>query len=162
DDASLDSRVGVPALAGLRRRPAKAGTPTALPMPAGGLRIPPLPARRSLPRNPPRMNPAADPAARRPPRWALVLAFALVYLSWGTTYLAIKKGVKDEHLPPALFGGVRVCLAGALLLGFLALRGQRLRLSGRDLRTVAVVGVLLFVGGNGLITLAERTVPSGA
>jgi drug/metabolite transporter (DMT)-like permease len=77
------------------------------------------------------MNVAAAPP-NRPAPWALLLAFSLVYLTWGTTYLAIKKGVKDEQLPPALFGGVRVGLAGALLLGFLALRGEVLRLARRD------------------------------
>jgi drug/metabolite transporter (DMT)-like permease len=91
----------------------------------------------------------------------LLLAFTLVYLSWGTTFLAIKRGVKDEQLPPALFGGVRVGLAGALLLGYVALRGERLRLARRDLGGVAFGGLLLFVGGNGLLTLAEKTVPSG-
>jgi drug/metabolite transporter (DMT)-like permease len=97
----------------------------------------------------------------RPPTWAVVLAFALVYTAWGTTYLAIKEGVKNQHLPPALFGGVRVCLAGLLLLAFLAWRGVSVRLSGRDLARVAVTGVILFVAGNGLITVAEQTVPSG-
>jgi drug/metabolite transporter (DMT)-like permease len=101
------------------------------------------------------------PARPRPATWAIVIAFALIYTSWGTTYLAIKKGVKDEQLPPALFGGVRVCLAGLLLLGYLAARGQSVRLPRRDLASVALVGCVLFVGGNGLITAAERTVPSG-
>src|SRR5437867_2124008 len=94
------------------------------------IRIPPHPPTD---RNEPRMNPAiASPTKRPPATWALVLAFGLVYLSWGTTYLAIKKGVKDEQLPPALFGGVRVCFAGVLLLGYLAVRGESLRLSRRD------------------------------
>ena len=97
----------------------------------------------------------------RPATWAVVLAFALVYTSWGTTYLAIRKGVHDEQLPPALFGGVRVCLAGLILLGYLAVRGQPVRLTLSDLRVVALAGCILFVGGNGLITLAETTVPSG-
>ena len=100
-------------------------------------------------------------APRRPATWALILAFALVYVSWGTTYLAIKRGVKDEHLPPALFGGVRVCLAGLLLLGYLGLRGEPLRLHRRDLVGVTVGGVLLFAGGNNLLAMSERTVPSG-
>jgi drug/metabolite transporter (DMT)-like permease len=90
-----------------------------------------------------------------------VLAFALVYLSWGTTYLAIKKGVQQEQLPPALFGGVRVGLAGVVLLGYLGLVGGSVRLPREDWAGVAVTGVLLFVGGNGLVTFAERTVPSG-
>jgi drug/metabolite transporter (DMT)-like permease len=97
---------------------------------------------------------------RRPPTWALVLAFGLVYLSWGTTYLAIREGVKD--LPPALFGGVRITTAGLLLFAFLALRRQPLRLPRRDLLWVALAGVLLFLGGNGLITWGEMTVESGA
>jgi drug/metabolite transporter (DMT)-like permease len=97
----------------------------------------------------------------RPAAWTVVLAFALVYLSWGTTYLAIKKGVRDEALPPALFGGTRVCLAGLVLLGYLALRVGPPRLPRRDWLGVSLSGALFFVGGNGLITLAERTVPSG-
>lgn len=103
------------------------------------------------------MNPAALPP--RPAAWKLVLAFAAVYLSWGTTYLAIKEGVRA--LPPALFGGTRICLAGLLLLGYLALRGQPLRLPRRELVWAAVVGVILFVGGNGLISVAQQTVDSG-
>ncbi len=107
-------------------------------------------------------QPPAVPSRPRPPTWAIALAFGVVYITWGTTYLAIKQGVHDECLPFALFGGTRVCLAGLLVLGFLALRGQSLRISGRDLSHLLVGGVILFVGGNGLINLAETTVPSGA
>jgi drug/metabolite transporter (DMT)-like permease len=107
------------------------------------------------------MNHPPTPSSTRPAAWALLLAFTLIYLSWGTTYLAIKRGVKDEQLPPALFGGVRVCLAGAILLAYLRLRGEPLGLSRRDFGNVALAGILLFVAGNGLITLAEKTVPSG-
>ncbi len=53
------------------------------------------------------------PVPHRPPHWAVPPAFALVYFSWGATYLAIKAGVKE--LPPGLFGGVRVTLAGLIL-----------------------------------------------
>jgi len=107
------------------------------------------------------MNIVNPNARSRPAAWALVLAFALVYVSWGTTFLAIKRGVKDEQLPPALFGGVRVCLAGVLLLGYLGLRGERLRLDRRDLRGLMLGSVLLFVCANYLLAVAERTVPSG-
>jgi drug/metabolite transporter (DMT)-like permease len=107
-------------------------------------------------------TPPADPTKTRPPTWALALAFGVVYVSWGTTYLAIKIGVHDERLPPALFGGTRVCLAGLLVLGALALCGVSLRVSRRDLGSLLVGGAILFVGGNGLINLAETTVPSGA
>jgi drug/metabolite transporter (DMT)-like permease len=94
--------------------------------------------------------------------WAIAVAFALVYVSWGTTYLALKRGVQDAQLPPWLFSGTRVCLAGTLLLGFLAVRGQPLRATPRDLGILLVGGLLLFVGGNGLLALAQRTLPSGA
>jgi drug/metabolite transporter (DMT)-like permease len=106
------------------------------------------------------MNAVTAPP-RRPAVWKLALAFTLVYLSWGTTYLAIKKGVKDEQLPPGLFGGVRVALAGLLLLSYLTLRGRPVRLPRGDWLGVCVSGGLLFVCGNGLVTLAETTVPSG-
>src|SRR5262245_2797136 len=106
------------------------------------------------------MNRPAKPSSpHRPAASAVALAFALLYLSWGTTYLAIKEGVRD--LPPALFGGVRVCLAGVLLAAYPALRGEPLRLPRRELLWTGLGGLLLFVGGNGMITAAEKTVPSG-
>src|SRR5206468_4272026 len=113
-------------------------------------------------RNPLMSTPPTAPTRTRPPTWALALAFGVVYVSWGTTYLAIKIGVHDEQLPPALFGGTRVCLAGLLVLGVLALWGRSLRVSWRDLGGLTLGGAVLFVAGNGLINLAETTVPSGA
>jgi drug/metabolite transporter (DMT)-like permease len=92
--------------------------------------------------------------------WKLALALGLVYLSWGTTYLAIQEGVKT--LPPALFAGSRVCLAGLLVLAFLRLTGGTVRLSRRDVLLTFISGGLMFVVGNGLLTFAEKTVPSGA
>jgi drug/metabolite transporter (DMT)-like permease len=99
-------------------------------------------------------------AVPRPPaRWSVVLALSLVYLSWGTTYLAIRKGV--EVFPPAIFGGSRVACAGLILLIYLALRGKPLRIPWRDFLWTASMGILFFVGGNGLITYAEKSVASG-
>jgi drug/metabolite transporter (DMT)-like permease len=97
----------------------------------------------------------------RPATWALALAFGIVYITWGTTYLAIQRGVRDEQLPPALFGGTRVCLAGLVLLAYLALRGEPLSLPRRDRAGLVLAALLMFVGGNGLINLAEKTVNSG-
>lgn len=98
------------------------------------------------------------PALRHPPPWAVPLAFMLVYLAWGTTYLAIKMGVKD--LPPGLFGGTRVGLAGFVLLAYLACRGETIRLPIRELVWAAIIGNVLFAGGNLLITMAEKHVAS--
>lgn len=111
-------------------------------------------------RNGSSLHASPSPLRPRPATWALVLAFTLVYISWGTTYLAIKIGVQVERLPPALFGGVRITLAGLIIFGFLAARGHTLRLSVRDLVTSALAGLVLFVGGNGMITQAQTTIPS--
>lgn len=105
------------------------------------------------------MNSTPAPLLPRPPAWAVVLAFALLYVSWGTTYFAIKLGVQD--LPPALFGGCRVSAAGWVLLGYLAWRGEPLRLGCRDLLGIALTGGFLFVGGNGLITMGQKHIDSG-
>jgi drug/metabolite transporter (DMT)-like permease len=98
---------------------------------------------------------------RRPAPWALILAFGLVYVCWGTTYLALKKGVREEQWPPGLFSGVRLGLAGLILLVWQALRGQPLLLPARDRLQVAFCAVLLFVAGNGLLTVAGQTLDSG-
>src|SRR5438132_528378 len=87
----------------------------------------------------------------RPSRWAFVAAFTIVYLAWGTTYLAIKEGVKT--LPPALFGGTRLFLAGLMLLLFLAWRGKVWRLPNHEFLWAAASGAVMFMGGNGLISL---------
>jgi drug/metabolite transporter (DMT)-like permease len=99
------------------------------------------------------------PGAVPPARWKVLLAFALVYVSWGTTYLAIGKGVKV--FPPALFGGTRLALAGFLLLGFQVVCRRSLRMPSVALAWTFLVGTLLFVGGNGLLTVAEIYVPTG-
>src|SRR5438105_4148561 len=98
-------------------------------------------------------DPASTSSPTRPATWSLVLAFTLVYVTWGTTYLAIKAGVHE--FPPALFGGLRIALAGMILLGFVALRGGQLTMPRCEFLVTALVGVLLFVGGNGLVTAAE-------
>jgi drug/metabolite transporter (DMT)-like permease len=105
------------------------------------------------------MNHSGAQPERRPAAWIIVLAFLIVYLAWGTTYFAIREGVRT--LPPALFGGLRIGSAGVILLLLLWLRGESLRLARRDLVIVTLSGVLHFVGGNGLITFAEETVDSG-
>ena len=96
----------------------------------------------------------------RPVGW-IVLAFAAVYLSWGTTYLATRIGVGEEHMPPAIFGGSRVTLAGCVLLFYQWLAGTRLAIPRREIGWIILSGLLLFVGGNGLINVAQQTVESG-
>ena len=90
---------------------------------------------------------------------SVLLAYATVSLVWGSTYLAIRIGV--QHLPPALFGGIRFVTAGALLFLAARLSGQRLPARARDWRTAAIVGVLLLTFGNGVVIWAEQFVESG-
>lgn len=97
---------------------------------------------------------------RAPATWAIALAFTLLYLSWGTTYFASRTGVHTYQMPPALFGGVRVCLAGLVLLLYLRCRGESLSLPRGELLAASLGGLLLFVGGNGFINAAMMYVPS--
>jgi drug/metabolite transporter (DMT)-like permease len=90
------------------------------------------------------------------------LALGAIYLIWGSTYLAIRLMV--ETVPPALGAGVRFVAAGVAMLGLLAARrgGVRaLRVTRSQLLWCAIVGSLLAAGGKGLVTIAERDVPSG-
>ncbi|MFP5350478.1 MAG: EamA family transporter, partial [Gammaproteobacteria bacterium] len=91
-------------------------------------------------------------------RLKIVTAFALVYLVWGSTYLAIRVGVLS--LPPALFAGVRFLSAGLLLIAYARFAGQRWARGAREWRTIIVVGVLLLVGANGLVVWGEQWVAS--
>ncbi len=102
----------------------------------------------------------AAPHAKPPATWALALAFAIIYSAWGTTYYAIKLGVRDEHLPPLLFGGARIVIGGALLLSYQWFRGAPLRLPIRDALRLLGISWLMFVAGNGLITYGQKTVDS--
>jgi drug/metabolite transporter (DMT)-like permease len=89
---------------------------------------------------------------------ALWSALAAVYVIWGSTYLAISIAV--QTLPPLFSAGLRFCVAGLVLLGVIAVR-RGLRVGREQLIGAAIVGLLLLVGGNGFVVLAERTVPSG-
>lgn len=94
------------------------------------------------------------------PRIKAVLAMLTLYVVWGTTYLGIKVGL-DADLPPALFASLRMLPAAAIMFGLARMRGSRLGLARTDLRVVAIVGVLLLVGGQYGTFLAEQYVPSG-
>jgi drug/metabolite transporter (DMT)-like permease len=78
---------------------------------------------------------------------------------WGSTYVAIRIMVED--VPPLIGAGARFAIAGIAMLAVLAARGHRVRVPGRELAAAALVGLLLAAGGNGLVTVAERDVPSG-
>ena len=89
----------------------------------------------------------------------VILAFALVYVFWGSTYLGIAIAV--EHIPPALMCATRFLIAGILMLVYCAVRGRRVLYAPRQLWHMAVVGTLLLMGGNLTLSYAEQVVPSG-
>lgn len=89
----------------------------------------------------------------------VILAFALVYVFWGSTYLGIAIAV--EHIPPALMCATRFLIAGILMLAYCAVRGRRISYAPRQLWHMAVVGTLLLMGGNLTLSYAEQIVPSG-
>ena len=99
------------------------------------------------------------PTAASPSRWRVILAFGLVYVFWGSTYLGI--GIAVEHIPPGLMCGVRFTIAGVAMLVWCALTGRRILHTPRDLFHMAVVGILLLMGGNLTLSYAEQIVPTG-
>jgi drug/metabolite transporter (DMT)-like permease len=85
----------------------------------------------------------------------------VVYVFWGSTYLAIRVAI--ETIPPFVSGALRFLLAGLVLCAFLTLRRGRsaLRVTLRQGLSAALVGLLLLVGGNGGVVLAEQSLPTG-
>jgi drug/metabolite transporter (DMT)-like permease len=91
-------------------------------------------------------------------RGRLILAFALVYVVWGSTYLAIRFAI--ETAPPFLMASARFLVAGLILYGFARWRGAA-RPSLAEWRATAIIGAALFLFGNGGVVWAEQFVPSG-
>src|SRR5439155_18996219 len=92
-------------------------------------------------------------------RAMLALNFGLVYLFWGSTYLAIDIAV--EHIPPAIMCATRFTIAGVIMLGYCVLRGENIRYSAKKLLQLAIVGNLLLMGGNLTLAYSEQYIPSG-
>jgi drug/metabolite transporter (DMT)-like permease len=93
-------------------------------------------------------------------RLKVILAFALVYVFWGSTYLAI--GIADdEHLPPFVMCAIRFLIAGPVLMAACVVMGRNIRVPREQLGNLAIIGCLLLVGGNGGLAWAEQYVPTG-
>jgi len=99
------------------------------------------------------MSPAGQP------RFRILLAFLLVYVFWGSTYLGI--GIAVERIPPALMCAVRFLIAGLLMLLYCAATRRKIRLQPQQLFHQASIGVLLLVGGNLTLSWAEQYVSTG-
>lgn len=94
---------------------------------------------------------------RRTERLLVLLAFAAIYIIWGSTYLAIRYAV--ESIPPLIVAGVRHLTGGSVLFAWAWLRGYRP--TRRDWRNSLVLGALFFLISHGTLHWAEQTVPSG-
>jgi drug/metabolite transporter (DMT)-like permease len=104
--------------------------------------------------------PASDaaPASRLPAWLGIALALFAVYTIWGSTYFAIRLAI--DGFPPFLMAGIRFLLAGSIMYVFLRWRGVP-NPHLREWAGAGLVGTLLLVGGNGLVSFAEQSVASG-
>lgn len=93
-----------------------------------------------------------------PSRWKTLSAFAIIYFVWGSTFLAIRVGVRE--VPPFLLAAVRFLAAGFILYGWMIARRERSP-SARQWMSIFLLALLIFVGDYGLVFWAEQRVPSG-
>jgi drug/metabolite transporter (DMT)-like permease len=92
------------------------------------------------------------------PTWKTLLAFAIIYFVWGSTFLAIRLGVRE--VPPLVLAAMRFSVAGLVLFGWVLARGERAP-TIREWRSASLLGLVIFVFDYGLLFWAEQRVPSG-
>jgi drug/metabolite transporter (DMT)-like permease len=98
-------------------------------------------------------------APQQPQRSRIIVAFALLYVLWGSTYLAMRVVVRD--MPPYVAGTVRYLVAGPLMLAACAMMGRKIRLTRHDLKCLLVISILLLSTANIGVLWGEKYVPSG-
>ena len=92
------------------------------------------------------------------PAWKTLLAFAIIYFVWGSTFLAIRIGVRE--VPPLLFAAMRFLTAGLVLYGWMIAKGEPSP-SRRQWMAASLIAIFIFVLDYGLLFWAEQRVPSG-
>lgn len=97
-------------------------------------------------------------SASKPRAWKVLLAFAIIYFVWGSTFLAIRVGVRE--VPPFLLAGMRFAVAGIVLYAWMRARGTPSP-TAREWGAASLLAILIFVFDYGLLFWAERRVPSG-
>lgn len=97
-------------------------------------------------------------ATVRPPAWKTVLAFSIIYFLWGSTFLAIRVGVRE--VPPLILASMRFFIAGVVLFGWMRLKGTPSP-TRREWLAASLLAVCIFVVDYGLLFWAEQRVPSG-
>jgi drug/metabolite transporter (DMT)-like permease len=88
----------------------------------------------------------------------VIIAFATVYVVWGSTYFFIRIA-EQGGLPPFMLGAIRFIIAGALMMGWCLAKGEKIFVK-RDIINAAITGFLLLFIGNGIVIWAEQTLPS--
>src|SRR5579859_4530037 len=97
-------------------------------------------------------------SAAHPRAWKVLLAFAIIYFVWGSTYFAIRVGVRE--VPPFLLAAIRFLIAGTILCTWMRIRGTPSP-TMREWVGASLLAVLIFVLDYGLLFWAEMRVPSG-
>jgi drug/metabolite transporter (DMT)-like permease len=98
-----------------------------------------------------------EPVAKAP-TWKVLVAFAIIYFVWGSTFLAIRVGVRE--VPPFLLAGMRFLIAGVVLFLWMRFKGTPTPLL-REWSSASLLAILIFVFDYGLLFWAEKRVPSG-
>src|SRR5579863_772817 len=98
------------------------------------------------------------PTPAHPRPWKTLLAFAIIYFVWGSTFLFIRIGVRE--VPPFLLAAIRFLLAGLILYIWMLAHGERPP-SSRQWTSASILAILIFVLDYGLLFWAEQRVPSG-
>src|SRR5919112_93726 len=99
----------------------------------------------------------ADLKKKPASRIMVVIAFATVYIVWGSTYFFIQKAV--QGFPPFLLGAIRFLIAGALMLAWGALRNEKIFVK-ENIKHAAIGGVLMLFIGNGAVIWVEQFMPT--
>jgi drug/metabolite transporter (DMT)-like permease len=94
----------------------------------------------------------------RPAAWKILLAFAIIYFVWGSTFLAIRVGVRE--VPPLILAAIRFSIAGLALYAWISARGEK-QPTAREWRSASLLGLIIFVFDYGLLFWSEQRVPSG-
>jgi len=97
--------------------------------------------------------------AHRKFRLQVIIAFALVYVLWGSTYLAI--GIAVKHVPPPMMGALRFLIAGGAMLLWRKLSENSIAISVQEFIRLTIIGVLLLVTSNVVLAWAEQMIPTG-
>jgi drug/metabolite transporter (DMT)-like permease len=102
-----------------------------------------------------------DENSEQPLDFIRLLPVFIVYLAWGSTYLAIRFGVREgSGFPPFSFASLRYLSAGVLLWVWGLLRKRRIRPTREEWPTLILSGLLMMLGGNGMVTWAEQRADS--